>query len=133
MPVSQQSGFTFPMIQKGPQGRLRYVRNDSKDLIQSSVLQILLTTPGERMWNPTFGCRIRQVQFEPSSAVFAETIVNLVLNALQKWEPRILVKSSDITVTYPTTDGGKTQVVISYRIISPDFTGNPLNTVTISI
>ena len=133
MPVSQQSGFTFPVIKKGTQGRVNYVRNNSQQLIQDSVLQILLTSPGERMWNPTFGCRIRKMQFEPNSTSYASVIQNLIMEALNLWEPRITVKASYITVSYATDNSGDVTITVAYKINNPDFTGNPIDSVTITI
>ena len=133
MPVSQQSGFTFPMIQKGTQGRVNYAHNASQQLIQDSVLQILLTSVGERMWKPTFGSRIRKVQFEPNSDSYASVMQNLILEALTLWEPRITVKASGITVTYATDNSGKVAITVAYKINNPDFTGNPIDSVTITL
>jgi phage baseplate assembly protein W len=122
MPVSQQSGFTFPMVQKGAQGRVNYSRNNSPRLIQDSVLQILMTSPGERFWNPSFGCRIRKIQFEQASPAFIPTIQNLILEALNKWEPRVTLKASDIAVTFG--DQGVVNITLAYTINNPDFTGS---------
>jgi phage baseplate assembly protein W len=131
MPVSQQSGFTFPMIQQGDQGRVNYTRNNSPRLIQDSVLQILLTSPGERLWNPTFGCRIRKVQFDPASPAYTGLIQNLILEALNRWEPRITVKASDITVSFD--EQGNTNINVSYTINNPDFTGSAKGSVTVQL
>lgn len=133
MPVSSQSGFTFPMIQKGPQGRVNYVHNDSQGLISDSVLQILLTTPGERMWNPSFGCRIQLLQFESYSTDIAILIVNLILEALHKWEPRILITAKDIVVSASLEVETKLDIQVNFKIISPDFTSNQTSSVVISL
>ncbi len=131
MPVSQQSGFTFPMIADGPQGHVNYVHNNSQELVADSVLQILLTNPGERMWNPQFGCRVRQLQFELGSEADATLIKSLIIEAITLWEPRVSVTANDIVVTYANDNSGKTNVTVSYTILNPDFTGSPTGTVTI--
>jgi phage baseplate assembly protein W len=133
MPVSQQSGFVFPMIAKGKQGRVNYAHNDSQQLIEDSVAQILLTTPGERIGNPAFGCRIRMIHFEPTSPGYVTTIQNLIIEALKRWEPRVTVRPTDITVVYANDNSGKTQVTVSYKINNPDFTGKPTNTIVITL
>lgn len=133
MALSQQSGFTFPMIQKGPQGRVNYAHNDSQQLIEDSVLQILLTIPGERLGNPTFGCRIRLIQFEPNADTYVTVVQNLIIEALTLWEPRITVKASDITVSFANDNSGQTQITIAYRINNPDFTGSRTNVITITV
>lgn len=133
MPVSQQSGFTFPMIKKGPQGRVNYAHNDSQDLIQDSILQIILTTPGERMWNPTFGCRVRKKQFDPSSTGTVATIQNLIAEAIQKWETRVTITAPSITVTFANDNSGSTVVTIPYSVNNPDFTGSRTDSITVTL
>lgn len=131
MANAQQSGFAFPMISKGPLGRVNYIRSNTIALIEDSVVQILLTVPGERRWNPEFGCRIKSLQFEALTSTLAETIANLVLEALGRWEPRISVKPADIVVTPSLDINSKVAISISYRVINPDFTSQAKNTVLI--
>lgn len=133
MPVSQQSGFTFPMIQKGPQGRVNYVHNNSQRLIADSVLQVLMTLPGERLGNPTFGCRVRRIPFEPNADTYVSVIQNLIIEALTLWEPRVTIRSTDITVAFATDNSGQTNITVAYRINNPDFTGNPVSIITITV
>lgn len=126
MPLTQQSGFSFPMIQQGPQGHLRYTVQDTVSLINYSILQILLTMPGERWWNPTFGCLLRKMVFENLSETTISTIKNIVLQALATWETRITVTASNIAVSLVAgqTQGSasKVQIQISYTVNNPDFT-----------
>ena len=119
------------MIAKGPLGRVNYIRSNTIALIEDSILQILLTVPGERQWNPEFGCRIKSLQFEALTATLAETISNLILEALKRWEPRVSVKPADITVTESFDINSKISVKINYRVLNPDFTSRAKNTVLI--
>ena len=36
----------------------------TKDQVKSNLINLLLTVPGERIMNPDFGCRLREVLFE---------------------------------------------------------------------
>lgn len=127
----QQSGFAFPMIAKGPLGRVNYRRSDTIGLIDDSILQILLTVPGERRWNPAFGCRLKSLQFEALTATLAETISNLILDALGQWEPRVRIKAADIKVSPSADINTKVAISIGYTVINPDFTSQAKNTVLI--
>jgi uncharacterized protein len=130
---SKQSGFTFPMIQQGNQGRVNYVKNNSQRLIRDSLLQIVLSVPGERLGNPAFGCRVRKVQFDPNSEDSTNLIINLLLEAIRLWETRVTVNASDITVSYASDNSGDTTVKIQYSINNPDFTGNSTDVITITV
>jgi phage baseplate assembly protein W len=118
----QQSGFAFPMIAKGPLGRVNYTRSNTVALVAYSVQQIILTVPGERMWNPEFGCRVKTIIFEPLTNTLAETVQSLIMEALRRWEPRVRVKASDITVVASQDINTRVTINISYTILNPDFT-----------
>lgn len=119
------------MIAKGPLGRVNYTRSNTLALIQFSIIQILLTVPGERFWNPSFGCRVKQLIFEALTPTIAETIANLIMDALGTWEPRIRVQASDIIVTPSADINSKVKVQIGYTVINPDFTSQAKNVVLI--
>lgn len=59
--------------------------------IQHSLLTIFGTTPGSRIFRPTFGCPIEQLLFEPISSKTANRIEALIMDAVNKWEPRIIM------------------------------------------
>lgn len=136
MPLTQQSGFSFPMIQQGPQGHLRYTSQDTVSLINFSILQILLTVPGERLWNPSFGCLLKKMVFENLTATTISTAKSIVMLALQTWETRITVTASNIVFSQIAGgDGGiKTKIQISYTVNNPDFTASRQTTsVTVTL
>ena len=66
--------------------------------VERSIRLILATAPGERPMRPKFGCGIHQFVFEPANATTAGRITMEVKTALAFWEPRIEVKSVDVTV-----------------------------------
>jgi phage baseplate assembly protein W len=127
----QQSGFSFPMIAKGPLGRVNYTRSDTLSLIEFSIIQICTTVPGERLWNPPFGCRVKQLMFESLTSTISETIANLIMEALGIWEPRISVKASDIVTSQSNDINSKIKSLIGYTVINPDFTQQAKNSVLI--
>lgn len=122
MALQQQSGFAFPCIAKGPRGRVVYTSQDTVSLIKFSIAQIILTVPGERFWNPSFGCRIRSLQFEQLTPTVVSTAQSIILLALNKWETRIALKASDIIVVANTDVGSTMTITISFQVVNPDFT-----------
>lgn len=76
--------------------------------IKNSIINILNTTPGERFLIPEFGANLRQYLFMPVNQTTGEAIGNTILNAIERWEPRVLVTNifvvSYITGTIITKD-----------------------------
>jgi len=62
----------------------------NEQAVMESVYNILLTQPGERVMNPTFGCDLNQYMFEMINDVTAYRIVRDVYDAIIRHEPRIL-------------------------------------------
>lgn len=114
--MAEQSGFSFPAIKRGVQGSLNFVSNNTLELVKSSVHQILTTAPGERPWNPEFGCDIQSLIFDTLTDTVSDTIASIVYEALSTWEPRITVTPEDITVK---NDNGKVTILISYDLNVP--------------
>lgn len=113
----QLSGFGFPLMHLGNLlGALRFITNDTAQLVKDSIHQILMTIPGERVDLPDFGCRARAMLFEGSSATTKETMQTLIYEALVKWETRITVKASDIVVTETYTAVNSYAIQISYTL-----------------
>lgn len=79
----------------------------------SSVEQILLTTPGERVMRPTFGCGLKAFLFSGvPSAAFEAAVSAEVRRAISAWEPRVTILSTSVQ-----TNG--TQVSIKVYLHSP--------------
>lgn len=114
--MSEQSGFPFPAIKRGVQGSLNFVSNNTLELVKSSVYQILTTAPGERPWNPEFGCDIQKLMFETLTDTISDTIASLVYEALTTWEPRIELQPSDVDVR---VNNGKVTIMVSYGLVVP--------------
>ena len=53
--------------------------------IKNKVLQVLLTSPGERVNLPEFGCGLRDLVFDPNNEILAATTEFTVHSALQHW------------------------------------------------
>jgi phage baseplate assembly protein W len=72
-------------------------QNNKKDIqidydigaIKNSIVNILTTSPGEKILNPTFGLDLRDYLFEPVSKTTADRISSQILTGLLDQEPRI--------------------------------------------
>ena len=70
---------------------------EERDL-ERSMRIILATAPGERPMRPKFGCAIHDFVFAPADANTAGRLALEVKKSLAFWEPRIEVKSVQVSV-----------------------------------
>jgi uncharacterized protein len=81
--------------------------------IRDMIEQILLTSPGERVNRPTFGCGVMQLVFAPNSDALAATQQQVIQAALQQWlSDLIRVNSVEVTARDSTL-----LITITYTII----------------
>lgn len=79
-------------------------RKTDEDSIKESIKNILLTEPGERLFNPAFGCGVRHMLFENMHNGLKSVIQDTVRNAIESYEPRcnlldVLAIINDNTLT----------------------------------
>jgi uncharacterized protein len=64
------------------------VLTEEKDFsqhVRQMIMQVLLTSPGERINRPDFGCGLRRLVFAPNSDTSANLMQVTVVQALEKW------------------------------------------------
>lgn len=66
-----------------------------KDDIIESIVRILFTLPGERVGNPTFGCSLRGLLFEPEF-IFLDEVTSVINKSISSFETRVYLKNIDI-------------------------------------
>lgn len=95
----------FPVRIPDGESRPRVV--DTLDSVRDAVRLILLTSPGERQMNPAFGCRLRDILFGLYTEQAERIGEHHARDALERWEPRIEVRS--VTIHRRGRDGGGVQ------------------------
>ncbi|MEH2247657.1 GPW/gp25 family protein [Nostoc sp.] len=109
------TGLSFP-LQSNMQGGLKLSSEAQK--VKEAIWLILRTDLGERLYRPDFGCRLSELAFAPLNNDTLLRIRIYVLEALQKWEPRIDI---DEVRADPDTITGRVNILIDYRLKShPD-------------
>lgn len=106
------TGISFP-LRIGPQGVLQLSSDELS--IEESIRIILRTEPGERVYRPDFGCRLRELSFSPLNTHTMMMIRLYVQEALQRWEPRI---DKVVATTDPDPIRGRIDIIVSYQVIS---------------
>ena len=68
-----------------------YIKEDL-DLIKENIRRVLLTSPGERIGNPYFGCYLKNLIFEPEPIIRSD-IEDTIIEAIERWVPNVKVIS----------------------------------------
>ena len=89
----------------------------NENAIARAVRNIVLTTPGEKFFDPDFGSSVSEILFENVDDITAISIEDEIKNCLANYEPR--VELIDVNVD-PNFDENQFDVIISYRIIGVD-------------
>ena len=83
MNLSAGRHLAFP-FRIGTDGRTATPRNDAEH-VRDELLQLLLTSPGERLFLPDFGGGVRKLVFEPVSDVLRGVVKARITQALSRW------------------------------------------------
>ena len=107
MPRSAREIDVDPRTYVGLSFPLRADNNNDFALTRNSIQQskhnlrnLLLTYPGERAGNPEFGCRLREVCFEPSTENLPSKIQSIIVEAVNQFLPYINIVDVE-TLTEP--------------------------------
>jgi len=88
------TGLSFP-FRIGDLGQVATQTGDAN--IHAKIMEVLLTSPGERVHLPEFGCGLRDLVFDPNNDILAATSEFSINAALQRWlGNEILVESVDV-------------------------------------
>ena len=85
--------------------------------IKQSVVNLLLTSKGERPFQPQLGSNLRRLLFENLDVVTASEISSNIRDTLDQFEPRITVDNVRCVPQY--MDNGY-QVELTYTIVGRD-------------
>ena len=105
------AGWAFPIGTDATGGVALVVRERE---IEQAIRLILGTARGERPMRPEFGCRIHDHVFGPANGATAGQIAYDVREALERWEPRIVVQ--EVGVAFDSIESGKLYVDVGYLV-----------------
>ena len=103
-------GWAFP-LQTSVQGGIQLTSEAQK--VKESIWIILRTGLGERVYRPNFGSRLAELAFSPMNTDTLIRIRLYVLEALEIWEPRIII---DEVRADPDPVRGRVDIIINYRL-----------------
>lgn len=105
-------GVAFPP-RIGPNGSWAW--SDGAENVRESIQIILLTAQRERLLLPEFGAGLHIFLYEMNSLTTRHLIQKAVLDALNRWEPRIEVR--EVTVEQDPADAQVARITIAYALL----------------
>ena len=89
----------------------------NENAIARAVRNIVLTSPGEKLFDPDFGSSVSEILFENVDDITAVSIQDEIRNCLNNYEPRVDLINVDVD---PNFDENQFDVKITYRIVGID-------------
>lgn len=106
-------GWAFPP-RLDHRGRMATVSGEQE--IEESIRIILMTSPGQRVMRPEFGCRLNEIVFAPNNLQTIAQAERFVRLALGRWEPRIQVEQ--VNASPDPEDAARMLINVRYTIRS---------------
>ena len=89
----------------------------NENAIARAVRNIVLTTPGEKFFDPDFGSSISEILFENVDDITAVSIEDEIKSCLDNYEPRVELIDVNVDANF---DENQFDVIITYRIVGVD-------------
>jgi phage baseplate assembly protein W len=77
-------------------GKLDLKLDEDYKAISNSIVNIFNTSPGQKILNPSFGADLSRYLFSPITPETGQVIGNVILKALEMYEPRVNIDNIDI-------------------------------------
>jgi len=91
------------------------------EALSDAINNIIATSPGERLFDPTFGCDLESLLFEPIDQTTASMILSMISSCLKN-DPRFLMDFSMSSIE-PDPDNNLYRVQLGIRIYGQETTG----------
>lgn len=88
---------------------------ENEDAVKQSIINILLTNTGERVFNPNFGSEINKILFENITPQTSSTLTTLIKTAIENYEPRAQLHEVQCT---PSPDENAYAVTVVFSTIN---------------
>ncbi|OXS56185.1 baseplate protein [Cohnella sp. CIP 111063] len=107
-------GWKFPIEVDATTGR--FLLAEGEDDIAEAIRIILMTSRGERVMRPDFGCGLRDFAFGTTDETTLRLLETDITQAITVWEPR--VTDVEVTAKLDPSHPGKLSIGISYVVRS---------------
>jgi hypothetical protein len=111
-------GIGFP-LGFNVEGRLFNQTKTVLDQAKSNLRNLLLTTPGERVGQPDFGCNLIDVLFDQNIVEISNRVDEIIRESVSQQLPYILI--NDIFVSSAVDDSNQLNIQIEFSVtLDPD-------------
>jgi len=107
-------GWKFPVAVDTTTGR--FLLSEGEEDIAEAVRIILMTSKGERVMRPDFGCRLREYAFDTTDDTTMRLLETDIIQAIRVWEPRVMDVS--VKANLDPSNNGRLLLNISYIVRS---------------
>ena len=107
-------GWKFPIAVDATTGR--FLLSEGEDDIAEAIRIILMTSRGERVMRPDFGCGLRDFVFGTTDETTLRLLETDITQAITVWEPR--VRDVEVTTKLDPSQPGKLSIGIAYVVRS---------------
>ena len=112
--VSRSRSFTdlaIGMARNANTKDVAVVKNDNA--IKQAVRNLIMTTPGEKPFQPLVGSNISQLLFEPLDDFTEDAIRQEIINTINRFEPRVRLETVEVIGNFSRNF----DVSVEYRIV----------------
>jgi len=81
--------------------------------IKNAVKNIILTKPGEKLYEPNFGSKVTELLFEPLDFIILEEIKVEIIRVISTYEPRVQIQD----VLLEEVGDYQVDCTLSYKIV----------------
>jgi len=87
----------------------------TQEQIKSNLINLLLTSKGERVFNPEFGSDLKRVVFEAASEDrdTRQAIQDIIVSSIDTFIPEVDVTAVEVV---PNIDGNAITITVSYKL-----------------
>ncbi|ADO97978.1 base plate wedge subunit [Synechococcus phage S-SSM5] len=113
--VSRSRSFTdlaIGMARNANTKDVAVVKNDNA--IKQAVRNLIMTTPGEKPFQPLVGSNISQLLFEPLDDFTEDAIRQEIINTINRFEPRVRLETVEVIGNFSRNTF---DVTVEYRIV----------------
>ena len=105
-------GWSFPPSFSDKAGTV--IMAEYEEDIQQSLGVLLSTTVGERFLQPSYGCNMTELLYEPLNTTLKTYMKDLILTAIINYEPRVKLLKADFN--YDEELEGLVKISLEYEI-----------------
>jgi len=111
--IETYSDFTDNFTKNPVTNQLVLLKN--QDSIKQGLMNLILTNPGERLFNPYYGSGVTGSLFENFTPFTVEDITSNIINSARSFEPRVTIQNLQIIAT---DDDDAMSVTITFSIVN---------------